>query len=84
MITRALHQYTNTINGVLARRAFATANEGTFKFPKHKELFAEDYYDAEGEKNPYDKAFAWGQDYDNFDKGAVKSTPTGILANYKK
>lgn len=83
MITKAIQNYTS---GALSFsvRLFATSNEGSFKFPKHKELFAEDYYDNEADKNPYDKAFAWGKDGENFDKGSVRSTPTGILANYKK
>ena len=51
-------------------------------FPKHKELFAEDYYEPEGETqtNPYDNPI----NSNDFDIGGTRSTATGILSSYKK
>jgi hypothetical protein len=43
MITKAFKQ--QAVFSTLLARPFAMFNTSTFKFPKHKELFAEDYYD---------------------------------------
>jgi hypothetical protein len=87
MITKALLSYASAFSKGSVRLFATASNDGSMKFPKHKELFADDYYDKEGEQktqNPYENSFLHGQDSENFDKGAVRSTPTGILANYKK
>jgi hypothetical protein len=49
MITKALQNYCSGALYFRSARLFATKNEGSFKFPKHKELFAEDYYDQDKE-----------------------------------
>lgn len=44
------------------RKALFSSN--SFKFPRHKELFTEDYYDeSKDNKSPYDSEFPAGQDY---------------------
>ena len=48
MITKALNAYASNIAS-RSVRLFAT-NDTFSKFPKHKELFAEDYYAQEGDK----------------------------------
>ena len=55
------------------------------RFPKHKELFAEDYYEADGQEvNPYDTQFPGGPDTLSYDKPTHRVTSTGILSDYKK
>jgi len=55
------------------------------RFPKHNELFADDYYDQRTQDNPYSKPYEKANDdYESSHKGTHRSTPTGILANYKK
>jgi hypothetical protein len=63
----------------------AMFSTGSFKFPKHNELFTEDYYDeGKDQSNPFDKEFSGGPDFLNQDKPTHRSTHTGILSNYKK
>lgn len=52
--------------------------------PKHNELFADDYYDQRTQDNPYSKPYERGDDFESPHRGTHRSTPTGILANYKK
>jgi len=49
MITKALYNYCQSALFFSTRptRLFASKKEGSFKFSKHKELFAEDYYDQD-------------------------------------
>jgi hypothetical protein len=54
------------------------------RFPKHKELFAEDYYEADDDTNPYDSQFPGGNDTVSYDKPNHRVTSTGILSSYKK
>jgi len=54
------------------------------RFPNHKELFADDYYDENTKKNPYAKGTPGTDDFESYARGTHRSTPTGILANYKK
>lgn len=54
------------------------------RFPDHKELFADDYYDNDTKENPYAKPHSKGDDFESSHKGVHRSTPQGILANYKK
>ena len=84
MITKALKQHAAWSS--LVARPIAMFNTSSFKFPKHKELFAEDYYDDDQqENNPYKGApFPGGQDFNDHAKGSHRSTSTGILATYKK
>jgi hypothetical protein len=49
MITKALQSYASVFSKGSVRLFATAANDGSFKFPKHKELFADDYYDKEGE-----------------------------------
>jgi hypothetical protein len=61
MLTQALKRlYVPTTP---AQRAFS------FKFPQHKELFADDYYDPkkEVEESPYDYNHPDGADYENYE-----------------
>jgi hypothetical protein len=57
-----------------------------FRFPKHGELFNEDYYDEPETKkgNPYSDDPSGVDDGQNWDRPSFRSTQTGILANYKK
>jgi hypothetical protein len=80
MLTKALKRYTIVPN-FSASRAFS------FKFPKHNELFADDYYEPKQNENetPYDHKFAGGDDVENYEKSTHrKSTAGGILSSYKK
>jgi hypothetical protein len=79
MITKAL------------KRHFATRHAqagNSFNFPKHKELFTEDYYNPEDANaappNAYRSGFVYGADNVDFQKPVHRATPTGILATYKK
>ena len=56
-------------------------------FPKHNELFADDYYDAQADQsNAYDKKHKqnFGKDMDQFNQANNRVTPTGVLSSYKK
>lgn len=65
----------------LRRALFGTS----FKFPKHKELFTEDYYDeSKDSKSPYESEFPGGPDSEDFNAPSHRATQTGILSNYKK
>jgi hypothetical protein len=64
-----------------ASMRFSTQHQ---RFPNHKELFADDYYDENTKKNPYAKGLPNTDDFESYDRGTHRSTPTGILANYKK
>ena len=76
-----MQRFTNAFRPTI--RFFSTSSG--FKFPKHKELFAEDYYeDGQGKTNPYQKPFVLGDDLEKFDKATHRSTQTGILSTYKK
>ena len=57
------------------------------RFPKHKELFADDYYEnaeKEEESNPFNPSFPGGKDTESFTEPTHRSTNTGILSSYKK
>jgi len=75
---------TSTCTGFNAlRKALFTSSN--FRFPKHKDLFTEDYYDdSKDSKNPYESEFPGGKDYQDFNAPTHRSTQTGILSNYKK
>lgn len=51
--------------------------------PKHKELFADDYYDKDDLENPYENKMNQ-DDHVGYDTPTVRNTKTGILTNYKK
>jgi len=55
-------------------------------FPKHDELFADDYYDAKADQpNEFDKPNShFGKDMDQFNQAKDRVTPTGVLSSYKK
>lgn len=79
MLTQALKRLTYA--PLNATRAFS------FKFPKHNELFADDYYDPkkDDEETPYDHKFPGGADYEDYEKPTHrKTTGGGILSSYKK
>ena len=50
-------------------------------FPKHKELFTDDYFEQE---DPYQTNQFHGNDEEKFDEATTRMTKTGILSNYKK
>ena len=42
----------------------ALFSSSSFKFPKHKDLFTEDYFDAgKDDKSPYESEFPGGKDF---------------------
>ena len=51
MITKATQQYALCSVRFFAKHHSVAGND--FNFPKHKELFAEDYYEADSVPNPY-------------------------------
>ena len=53
-------------------------------FPKHKELFTDDYFEHAETENPYDTNPLEGEDIDKFDEPSHRMTQTGVLSNYKK
>lgn len=65
--------------GSLPQRAFASNN---MHFPRHKELFNEDYYeDKDNGTNPYNEE---REDAISYDKPSHRATGSGILSTYKK
>ena len=58
-------------------------------FPKHTELFADDYYDKDNisgdefSSDPY-MGEKEKNDYENFDQANHRKTQTGVLSSYKK
>ncbi len=84
MLTRAL------TNLHPARALAPAARAFSFRFPKHSELFADDYYDpqksgAEESSTAYDHDFPRGDDFEDFEKPTHRrSTSGGILSTYKK
>ena len=77
----------------LTIRCFASGDN--FKFPKHKNLFTEDYYnkeDNELSENPYAKHQGHGSilgnsitnDFEDFNEPVHRATQSGLLSTYKK
>lgn len=79
------------------RAPSSNVKDSGFKFPKHTELFADDYYDdihQQGEdggaknakerpKDPYTPA-SHEQDFERADGSTHRRTMTGVLSTYKK
>lgn len=57
----------------LKRAAPVSVRTFGFKFPKHKELFAEDYYEPEQESG-YDHSYPAGQDVHDYSKPTHRAT----------
>lgn len=65
-----------------------------FRFPKHKELFTDEYYSgndkqedgvySDPESDPYMKPEHTTNDFEQFDTASHKRTNGGVLSSYKK
>jgi len=73
-----------TSNPLFLARHFASGD--SFKFPKHKNMFSEDYYNGEENEvhtSPYDKGTS-ANDFEDSSMPTHRATQSGVLSTYKK